>query len=385
MSGVALFAVVLFGLLTMWVPSRWALSVFQLLILALAAFRIVVLARSSQRISLHPGVAVLAGVALWSGAQVLLGWTVDPFQTEEALLHWVVVTAAFAIALEVGDDRRVRERILTMVVAFATLLSIVAMVTVFASPPGLIAGVWDVGTGLPTLGPFVYRNQWAAFVEAVLPIALFRSFTDRDRRWVYAIAGGLLVASVIAAGSRMGTILCGAELLLIPAICAVRGLVPIRTLIAAGAGVLFSITGLTLAAGWQFLWSRFQEPNPFSLRWDLIQSSIEMFRERPWTGWGLGTWSGVYPGFARYDDGSFVNQAHCDWAQWAAEGGIFVLLALVWTLSKAVRAGLRSTWSLGLVAVFAHACVDYPFQQRPALAVFFFVMLGLALRDKGQG
>jgi hypothetical protein len=289
------------------------------------------------------------------------------------------------MAVEVGEDRRVVGKILTLTVVFATLLSIVAMITVFASPPGVIAGVWDVGTGLPTLGPFVYRNQWAAFVEAVLPIALLRALTDRDRRWAYAIAAGLLVASVIAAGSRTGAILCAVELLSIPAICAARGLVPMLGLITAGAGVLLSIAGLTLAAGWQFLWSRFQEPNPFSLRWDLIRSSIEMFRQRPWTGWGLGTWSGVYPGFARYDDGSFVNQAHCDWAQWAAEGGVFVLLAMIWTLFNSVRAGFRSTWSWGLVAVFAHACVDYPFQQRPALAVFFFVMLGLALRDKGRG
>jgi O-antigen ligase len=151
------------------------------------------------------------------------------------------------------------------------------------------------------------------------------------------------------------------------------------------AAISASVIGLTLAAGGQFLWARFKEPNPFSLRWDLIQSSMEMFRERPLTGWGLGTWPKVYPGFARYDDGTYVNQAHCDWAQWASEGGVLVFAALAWTLLVAVRAAWRNTWGWGVVVVFIHALIDYPFQQRPQLAVFLFVFIGLALRDKGRG
>jgi hypothetical protein len=31
---------------------------------------------------------------------------------------------------------------------------------------------------------------------------------------------------------------------------------------------------------------------------------------------------------------------------------------------------------VGMLFVFAHCLVDYPMQQRPALAAFFFAMLG---------
>ncbi len=380
-----IFAILGAGILSMWVSSRWALTTFQLAFLALAAWKTFLRARSRQALSIDPTTIVIGGIGAWGGAQVLLGWTVDPYKTEGEILHWIVVACAFSVALEQASDPLWRERFLNCVVALAGVLSVVAMITVFASPPGVILGVWDAGTGVPTLGPFVYRNQWAAFVEAILPIALLRTFTDRDRPWIYAIASGLLFASVVAAGSRMGAILCLIELLLIPAICAWRGMVAPRKVVRAGAAIALSIGALTLAAGWRFLWSRFQEPNPFSLRWDLIRSSLEMFRLRPWTGWGLGTWAEVYPGFARYDDGTYVNQAHCDWAQWAAEGGVVVLSALLWTLFRAVGAALRSTWAWGLVAVFIHSLVDYPFQQRPQLAVFFFVMLALALRGKARG
>ncbi len=47
-----------------------------------------------------------------------------------------------------------------------------------------------------------------------------------------------------------------------------------------------------------------------------------MVRDRPMTmRFGLGTWpSARIRKYALYDDGSFVNQAHDDWAQWAVEG-----------------------------------------------------------------
>jgi hypothetical protein len=47
-----------------------------------------------------------------------------------------------------------------------------------------------------------------------------------------------------------------------------------------------------------------------------------MIHDRLWAGLGLGTWSAAYPAYASYDDGTFVNQAHNDWLQWGAEGGL---------------------------------------------------------------
>jgi O-antigen ligase len=109
-----------------------------------------------------------------------------------------------------------------------------------------------------------------------------------------------------------------------------------------------------------------------------------MIRDRPLTGFGLGTWSEVYPGFARFDDGRFANQAHNDWAQWAAEGGLpfFLLMAVV--VGLAVRPAYRSLWGLGLLAVFMHGFIDYPMQQRPALAAFFFALLGIVNAYAGK-
>jgi len=355
----------------MWVPARWALSLFQVAMLALGVFRM----RRRRSVGFDPSAIAVAGIIVWGGVQVLAGWTVDAFRTEEAMLGWSVNLVGFSLALEL--DRTQRERFLTWMLMFATALSVLAMVTAFSSPPGVIAWWMDVGSKTATLGPFVYRNQYAAFVEALLPVALLRAFIDRERTWQYVAASGLLFASVVAAGSRTGAVLCSAEVLLVPLLVGARG--AWRVVL----GILASVGGLTLVAGWQFLWGRFQEPNPFGLRWDLFQSSIQMLRARPITGWGLGTWAEVYPGFARYDDGSFVNQAHNDWAQWAVEGGIVGFLLVLLVTLRVAKPAWRSVWGLGILAVLVHCTVDYPMQQRPALAVFFFVMLGMATGTRG--
>ncbi|MEO8096851.1 MAG: O-antigen ligase family protein [Acidobacteriota bacterium] len=373
-----LFAILISGILTMWVPSRWALSGFQLAIFALLAGRILADWRQHRNLRNEPTGVLLALVIGWGGTQLLLGWSVDPFRTLEEILNWTTNLAAFALAFELASHPARRQRFLTGLLIFASVLAVVAMLTAFSSPPGFIAWWIDVGTGLPTLGPFVYRNQYAAFVEVILPIALLRALLSA-RPALYLVAIALLFASVIAGGSRTGAILCATEIVLVPLLAWTRGLAPGRAIVRVTLGSLLAVASFTLVAGWEFIWARFQEPNPYGLRWDLLRSSIEMVKARPWTGFGLGTWAQAYPGFALFDDGNYVNQAHNDWAQWTVEGGIPMLAILLAVAARAVRPALRSIWGVGLLAVLLHSCVDYPLQQRPVLAAFFFVMLGLAM------
>src|SRR5262249_7390066 len=139
----------------------------------------------------------------------------------------------------------------------------------------------------------------------------------------------------------------------------------------------FLAFGLCFGAvvGWQALWNRMLLPDAFAGRREMLRSTIDMIRERPLTGFGLGTWPVAYPAHAYYDDGLFANEAHNDWAQWAAEGGVPFALLLLAVALWSVRPALESLWGIGIVAVFLHCAVDYPI-QRPALGGLFFVMLG---------
>jgi O-antigen ligase len=367
-----LATILCFGILTLWVPARWALSVFQVALFALAAGRIV------QRRSL--GLAfvgcLLAVAAGWGLLQVAAHWSVDRTTSLDASLNWVTNLTALALAADFYRNAQRRDRFLRAALIFTGILAVVSIFTFLTSPFGKAFWIFDTGSESSTLGPFVYKNQYAAFIEAILPVAIVGVIRDRPRWMLHAAVVATLFGSVVTGGSRTGSILCLAEILCIPAIAFWRGMIDGRVLARVVLGSLAAVVVMTGVVGWEGLWKRLQEPNPYSLRMDLVRSSISMVRDRPLTGFGLGTWPEAYPGYARFDDGTFVNQAHNDWTQWAVEGGL-PFLALMLTIALwSVRAAVRSLWGVGILSVWIHAWMDYPFQQRPALAAFFFVLLG---------
>jgi len=381
---VFLAVVLFFGIATQWVETRWALTIFQLALLALAAASAVKRLRSGFPIGHHLVGLLLAGTAAWGFIQVAFGQSVYHLRTFETTLDWTVNLVAFSLALELGRRPKERERFLESAVVFAAGLSLSAIFTVLTSPPGKVFWRFDSPAGVATLGPFVYRNQYAAFVEAVLPVAMFRAIRNR-RRWLpYTLIAAMLFGSVVASGSRGGAALCFLEMLMVPVIAFAQNRFDSAGLARVLIGNLSLVGVLVAIVGWQALWLRFEEPHPYALRRDLAASSLQMVHDRPWIGFGLGTWSTAYPGYARYDDGTFVNQAHNDWVQWAAEGGIPFLIIMLATVGWTIRPVLRAVWGIGILAVFLHALVDYPFQQRPALAALVFALLGLLAAEDGS-
>ncbi len=348
----------------MRVDSRWALTGFETALFTLAAVAIV-----RQRFAIHINVLalVLAAIPLWGLAQVAAGITADAGRTLEASLHWAANCSAFCLVLKLTSERVTRQKFLTAQLIFATLVAIGAVIALFTRG---------------SLGPFVYRNQFAAFLEPALGLALAAAIGDRSRplRWVLIAAA--LFASVVAAGSRAGSAICLALLIALPLLAYFRGVISLASLVRVSLLGAAAAVALVAVVGWQTIWERLQEPNPYSLRAELNRSSWNMIRDRPIEGFGLGTWSSVYPKYARYDDGTFVNQAHDDWAQWAVEGGVPMFLAMLAVVAMLAPAAVRSLWGMGLIAVFVHAAVDYPFEQRQALAAYLFAMMGALTAEK---
>jgi O-antigen ligase len=354
-----LAAILWCGLLSMRVESRWALTIFELAMLGLAA---VILVRRKFVIRVHPVALLLSLAALWALIQACLGISVNAQRSFEAALGWTVNAAAFSVALAASRRPEIRARFIAAQALFAVGLAIAAVIALFA-------------TG--TLGPFVYKNQFATYLECTMGWAVLAAIQDRKRSLAWMLVAAAMLAAVVAGGSRAGSILCLAELLVLPVLAFTRGWISGRALLRVAITALAAGAVLVEIAGWETVWKRLQEPNPYALRADLLRSSVDMVRDRPLTGFGLGAWSSAYPAYARFDDGSFVNQAHNDWAQWAAEGGVFFLALMAAVVGLLARPAYRSLWGLGLMVVFVHAWIDYPFEQRPALAAFFFAMAGV--------
>ena len=370
---VAFAALFFFAILTLWVPGYWPVSVFQAGIFALAAVA-VWRARQAPPAFVWPLVP-LSFAVLWGLFQWLTGRTAYAIDTKLALLRWATFLCVFLVGLSIFRDDAVRRWFRSAILWFAFLVAIVATIQTFTSG-GKVFWLFDTPYTDFVMGPILYRNHYAAFIEAVLPIALYLAARRERDSLLYSGMAAVLYASVIASASRAGTVLTTAEVVLVPLLLWAGGRARGRDVAKGLLRMVLLCAVFTAVVGWESVWSRFWAPDPLAVRRELAVSTLHMAAAHPWIGSGLGTWPTVYPSYAIIDVGVFANQAHDDWLQWTAEGGfpfgIMLATLFIWSL----RPAFRSVWGLGVVAVFLHAIVDYPF-SRPALGSWPILILSL--------
>jgi O-antigen ligase len=362
MISVALGCLLLFSVLAFAATEPWALSIFQV-----GAFALGIWCAMRRGFRWHPLAFALAGVAAWAGCQLAAGTTVYRFATANALVNWAAYFVLFLVSLQALDDPGIRRNFLRAVLYAGFAVAVLSTVQYFTSD-GAIYWVFHARAGRP-FGPFVNPDHYAAFVELILPLAIYEARRDRRRVWLHTAIAGALYASVVASASRAGATIATLEILALPWIGGRSG---------AGARVIamslvFAGTA-TAVVGWDVLWKRFQNKDPFRYRREIAISTLQMIESRPWIGYGLGTYVYVYPEFASFDIGRTVDHAHNDWAEWTAEGGIPMLLPMLAIALASLRPAIRSGWALGIFAVFLHSLVDFPLQI-PAIAALLFALL----------
>ncbi|MDW6003101.1 O-antigen ligase family protein [Vibrio mangrovi] len=121
-----------------------------------------------------------------------------------------------------------------------------------------------------------------------------------------------------------------------------------------------------------------------------VQWSLDMIRDYPFTGTGLGSFYSTFPGYSHYNIG-YYNYAHNDYVQFAAETGIPAVVVLsipvfvaVWLCFKAIRSRHSKTLKgtalgcfMGILAMVGQITVDFHLQA-PANAVTLILILVLS-------
>ena len=378
--GAGLIFLLVFSTITVFVRDAWALQSFQIGVFALLAVVLVAGIRTGKEHiagGLAPWLVYL--IPLWGLIQIFAHTTASSVETREAVLRWSALAGVFFLTQIAADTRTARRNLLSAFLLFSTGMAVLCLMQLFTSG-GLV--LWIFPTGYPDVyATFPSYNNYAQFVEIALPIALWRALREGWRSWWYALAGGILYASVIGSASRAGTALCTAELLAMLAIGLVRlrdpetGL-PTRSTTATLVMVPVLAAAFTLAVGWERVWLRFQQNDPYLVRREFIMAAADMAKQRPLTGFGLGTFPEVYQRYAIKDFPFYANHAHNDWAEFAADGGVPFLLLVLIPFAAGVPTAVRNPWGLGLIAIMLHACVDFPF-PRPAVSGWMFVLLGV--------
>ncbi|MFN7922244.1 MAG: O-antigen ligase family protein [Bryobacteraceae bacterium] len=368
----AILALLVFGgLLLAWVPGRWAVAAPQIGIFALTAAWLVRKQIRRDALYLPWPAFLLTAAAMWGPLQLFAGASVYRWQTAADTLGWLAALCVFCLAADLGESGTTRKRLLDATIWFGCLLAVQGTVQLFTSA-GEVFWLFPSGYKDLVIGPFVYQNQYAAFVELLLPLTLAAGLDRPHWRFPALLTAAFLIASVVASGSRAGTVLVCIETAAVLGIAALRGMIGPRVAM----GLALASALFVAALGPELLWRRMGESQSVMLRQELNHVSLDMLRERPDLGYGLGNWPHVYPRFARSDDGLYANRAHNDWLEWAVEGGApFVLVIGVlaaWSVSPAVV----TLWGFGVIPFWIHCSLDYP-ARKPALAMLFFFLLGL--------
>ncbi len=320
------------------------------------------------------GALLWLGIGVWGFAQLVLGATVYRYATLNAALRNLALSATALGAFLAFSKPASRAAFLSWFSWFGAVVSAIGVFAYWTSPGRIL---WLVPASYPdNWGPFPSRNNFAQFLELCFPAALYE--LSRKPRWLEAIPPVLMLGAGIASSSRAGAaILVGeaaASVLLMR-----RGLGANLQLPSRWSAVVLAFLAAAVAAlaGGDRLIRRFAEPDPFAGRREIFHATEAMIASRPWSGFGLGTFAAVYPQYAEFDDGASVEQAHSDWLEWSAEGGL--PYAALWAgLAACIARRTRSCpWSFGVLAAFVHALVDYPF-ARFGISIWAFLLAGLS-------
>jgi O-antigen ligase len=380
-SAIALFAITIATVAVTWRQDFWATALPEVSVFALAAVWLIAGIVNAER--LQSGFVLIPVVAavLWPLLQLAVGATVYRWATSLAVLYWAANAAVVFVGLQIFSEPAIRRWYLRVLVIAGFLISVAAPLQKFTAE-GKIFWLFPTLYPATVMGPFVYENHYAAFIELLLPIALTSVFSDRSGwRTLHGLAAVVMYASVFASSSRTGFVLTTLEVLVVPMLAAKRAGIGWRQLALSAAIFLGMLGVLALAVGPESLFLRLQQKNPYGGRREYTESSLRMIRDKPVLGVGMGNWSTAYPAYATFDEGYFANEAHNDWAQWAVEGGLpFALLMFsiaVWSFPRALRTG----WGTGVTVVFLQCFVDFPIRPMGVAIVFFSLIAALAAPD----
>ena len=341
-----------------WVPEFWPVALLQVGVFGLGTVWAVRMIRRPFAVRGSLLLIPFAGIVVLGLLQLLMRTTVYRWASWNYVLHSGAMLLLLLLSLQIFVDPYVRDNFRRAAFYFGFALAVVATCQLFTSDGKIF---WYFVTKYETflMGPFVYRNQYAAFVELLLPVALVMALRDQRRSLPYALMAAAMYASVIASASRAGTILVTCEILVVLALAPWRRIAPARAAGATAGKMALLLVAFTMVVGWEVAWNRLMQDDPFKYRREMTEATVEMVKARPGAGFGLGTWPTVFPQFANFDSGLFVNEAHNDWAQWAAEGGIPMLALMAFIAVWSIRPAFRTLWGIGVVSVFVHSFVDY--------------------------
>lgn len=351
--------------------------------------------------------------AMQGGAHPL---SIQPALTWQAFglfVSFAILLAGLTRLLSVTGPRWV----IGVVTTISVLIAIVGIAARALGDPSLVYGFWKpIMPGSP-FGPFVNRNHFGGWMLMALPLTIAFVCGGIARGWRHVkptlrhrvlwfgsaeasrliLAGSaavIMALALVLTMSRSGMAAFAVSLAVTGGVIAWRmDPTPRRSVawlyLAALAALVIAWVGVdAIAARWgQTNWAEFGDRRGAWL------DAMGIARRFVWTGAGLNTYGTATMFFQQHDLALHYAQAHNDYLQLWAEGGLLIgIPAILLTLAAArhIRVRFRedephaSIWwtrvgaVTGLMAIALQELVDFSLQM-PANAALFIVLLAVAL------
>ncbi|MCU1306564.1 MAG: O-antigen polymerase [Acidobacteriaceae bacterium] len=386
-----LTALLLFGPLAFGAVEPWSISILQagaVLLFLYWCLR----QYFARELTVHVNTLFLpaAAFAIVVVAQIALRTTVFQYGSVVEAMNYFCYAILMFLAAQVLRSERQLKLFAAALATFGFLMALFAIIQSLTSN-GLIYWFRQPRFTSPIYGSYVNRNHYAGLMEMLMPFALVLSFSRHFNdalRLLLGFSAVVMGASIVLSGSRGGATAFLAELVFLALISFV---IQKRS-----GGMLWGIPlFFFLLVGFLF-WI---DIGSFLHRWTSITEDLEtgrpaiardclrMFWNRPFLGWGLGSFPTIYPQFRSFYTDYFINQAHNDFLQVLVETGIAGALSMLWFVvaiykislqrlrdsRSDIRQAVRLAALTGCTGILIHSIVDFNLHI-PANAVLFYVL-----------
>lgn len=344
-----------------------------------------------------------------NGDALAASLSLDAFATRMFTARLFLLFIFFAAALVFLNGKRRVQRIAAAVIIYGSVMAFIGILQKLTSPDA-IYGLRPTPQAIP-FGPFVNQHHFAAFMEMTIGLTLamiLGGAAARDRKPLYLIALLLMVIAVAMTGSRGGLIGVGAVVLSAAAAAYAGGrsraertssglkaaAASAAILILAIAGVLFLsgadplVRGIGLEGG---------QGDVTSGRMHFWSIAWQIFLANPVLGAGFEAFGVAFTKFDTWNGFFRVEQAHNDYLQTLADGGVLAfacVAAFVFLLLKRGIAVVRGSSSpgrrsvaigalAGCFGILVHSFFDFPLRT-PSNSYFFLLLVALATVHLGD-
>ncbi len=337
----------MFGPLAFGAVEAWSLFIIQMgasLLLALWVLDQVLAGKVEVRSSpLFAPLLLFGALVFWQRAAGLSAYA---YATEAEGMKYATYFILFFLASQTGEAEDWRH-LATVLVGFGFLLAMFAIVQDLTSN-GKLYWMRAPTRGGSIYGPYVNRNHYAGLMEMLTPFALVAALgrsLSPEKRSLMAFAATIMGGSIFLSRSRGGLLALAVQFLILGVVYFRRGIS--RKLIAGLLAVGFAAGGFVLWLDRGKMITRLEGMPEVGMeamegvRLNVLRDGLKMAADRPFAGWGLGTFPVVYPQYRSFYTSKFVNQAHNDYIQVLVETGVAGFALVVWGMVVLFREAFR--------------------------------------------